>query len=552
MLEELRIRNFAVIENLTVRFGSGLNVITGETGAGKSIMIQALSGLIGERLDPTVIRSGAKQAVVEGVFHLGDEVLRFLTDHGIPAENPIIVRRLIGSGRAGYINDAPVTMRLLKNLGERIVELVGQHEHQSLLRIDNHRNYLDTYLGIEPQRVELARIYRVYLERKRAYEEAVRRGEELKERKELISYQLKELETADIKPGEEEILTRELNLLKSAEKRKAYISEILHYFYEGKDSAYDLLARVSELMEKLSLVDPAMERDAQQLKELLIQAEELGREISSYQERIEYSPERIDEVINRLDQIRRLKKKYGGIEAMEAKRKELKAALEQLENLPFDLEKRRAELDSTHRKLLEYADRLSKIRRQGGEKLAAEIEAMLKGLKMEARFLIRIEETELTPEGKDRVEFYIVSNPGEEPKPLRKVASGGELSRIILVMKSILAASDRIPIVIFDEIDTGIGGRVGEVVGLRLSELARHHQIICITHLPQIAKFADHHFLVEKEKRKGMTYSWLKPLDQEERVVELARMIGGKTLTRAALKKAREMIEEAKCLRSQT
>lgn len=550
MLEVLRVQNFAIIDRLDIRFGPGLNVVTGETGAGKSIMIQALTGLTGERLDQNVIRTGAKRAMVEGLFHLSPKELRLIEDIGLESEDPVVVRRVIGAGRAGFINDSPVTVQTLKKFGYRIVELLGQHEHQTLFRPENHLNYLDIFLKLDKKLKGFKDLYHRYLYKRQELKEYVDRMERIKEKKDLITYQLNEIKTADIKSGEEEILVRELELLKTAEKRRCYIDEIIHYFYDGKESAYELLARVDDLLNKLSLVDPEMRHDAQELKEILIQSEELGRKLASYREQIEFDPERIDEIMCRLETIRKIKKKYGGLDAIGDLKERLERELTELENYQFDLETKERELKRLEEEVLSMAQEISSQRVKGGEEIKRRVEGMLRELKMNGSFVIQFDRTELNDKGIDRVEFLITLNPGEEPRPLRKVASGGELSRIILVLKSIIAEKDQIPILIFDEIDTGIGGRVGELVGLKLAKLARHHQVICITHLPQIAKFADHHFLVEKKVRKGKTYTSLSELNRKGRILELARMIGGNRITETAKRKAEEMIEEARWLRS--
>ena len=552
MLEELRVTNFAVIDSLQVRFGKGLNVITGETGAGKSIMIQAISGLIGERLEQSVIRTGKEKATIEGMFHLSTDITTDLNRIGLTVENPIIIRRIIGSGRAGYINDSPVAIQTLRRLGRRIVELLGQHEQQLLFSTDNHRRFLDTFIGLGDQLAKLQTLYDEYVAKRNDYLHYQEEMERLKEQKDLLTYQLEELKRTDIKPGEEEILSRKLDLLKSAEKRKKYITEILQYLYDGKDSAYELLSRISELLSKLAVVDPAVKKDYDDIQEVLIRAEELGRDITNYHENIEFSTEQLDEIAERLDTIRRLKKKYGDLDAIENLKLRLGKDLEGLKDYPFDLEKRKEELDDWESRLNRLALDISKKRKRGARRLENQVIELLKGLKIIGQFSCKFEETPVGPAGIDNIEFFISVNPGETPRPLRKVASGGELSRIALILKSLLADLDQTPILIFDEIDAGIGGRVGELVGLKLAEISRHHQVICITHLPQIAKFADHHFLVDKSVRRGRTYTSLKTLNDDERRLELARMIGGKKVTPVAVEKAQEMIEEARCLRSQT
>jgi DNA repair protein RecN (Recombination protein N) len=564
MLAELRIRNYALIEDLTVEFGPGLNVLTGETGAGKSIILGALSLLLGERPDTDMIRTGADSATVEGRFEAVSKSGTELERAGIePAGGTLILRRRIErTGRgAVYANDSGVTVSALAAVGDRLVDLHGQHQHQLLLRPEVHLDILDDYAGLGQERRAFAAAFH---ELEAAEAELARLDRELSERRarrDLTDFQLKELADAHVRPDEPEDLHRERELLQSTERRFSLVRQLEELLSEREGSIAGLLAGAGKALAELAALDPGLADRKQGLAEAQAVADELWRHLVRYRETIEFSSERLDEVNGRLFLIEKLERKYG-VPA---------AGLAELEGRLRD-EIGRIELDGTRRdelsgrlsemrgRLSSAADVLSRKRGRARRRLEESIRDEFSALGLgRAGLSVSITRTSepggvyecdgqgyrMTEAGVDSVEFLFSANPGEELKPLRKVASGGELSRIMLALKGVLVQADPVPTMVFDEVDVGIGGRVAEAVGRRLSRLARSHQVVCITHLPQIAKYAETHLLVSKSSRGGRTQTGIRQLGEAERVEELARMSAGATVTRTGLAHAREMLESA-------
>jgi DNA repair protein RecN (Recombination protein N) len=564
MLKELVIKNYALIDELGIEYEPGLNILTGETGAGKSIIIGALSALLGERVDYDTIRTGAKNAEIEGAFTITTEAVKAVCQEaGIePADDTLIIRRKLEKrGKTtNYVNDTLVGVSILKKVGDRLVDIHGQHEHQSLLSVDLHREVLDDFAKLRPVRDSLKALYHSYLDQTQVLknlEEEIRRK---KERQDLYQFQLKEIDEANLKSVELDELAGEKALLETAEKRSRLSQELKTLLSDEEGSVLSRLAESERRLEELAKIDPALKTYFELVKTVSLQADELWRALVAYQEKIEFSPERLEQINERLFLIDTLKKKYGRtIAEILALRDKIAEELSSIEIDESRITVIARDLTRLKQSLAEIALNLSSDRSRTKSILEKQVEAELATLGMpKARFFVGMKMAEdpeglyesegkrfrLNELGIDQIEFLFSANPGEEPKPLRKIASGGELSRIMLALKGVLTEADRIPVMVFDEVDVGIGGRIAEAVGKKLAALSTSRQVICITHLPQIAKYASRHFKVEKEVKGGRTYSKISKLDKKERVQELARMLGGEKITDTALRHARELLDE--------
>jgi DNA repair protein RecN (Recombination protein N) len=563
MLAEIRIRNYALIDDLTVEFSPGLNVLSGETGAGKSIILGALTLLLGDKPDTDMIRTGADTAQVEGRFDVDQRLAAEYSELGIPPVEEgrpqlLLRRRTERNGRgAAYANDSGITVAALQKLGDRLVDLHGQHQHQLLLKPEVHLDILDEYAGLQAERSGFAERFRA-LEEKSA--ELARIDQELAERRErrdLTEFQLKELSAAHVQSGELEELGREQKLLQSAERRFTLVRQLEELLSEQDGSIIGLLGIAGKALAELAELDPGLAARRALLEEARAGTDDLWRELVRYRGSIEFSPERMDEVNSRLFLIERLERKYG-------KRADELALLEaglraELDSIELDGSRRKdlaAELSAIKQDLTGRAEALSRKRGRARteleKRLAGEFEALGLDKAQLAVSISRIldpngvyesggERFRLTPAGIDTAEFLFTANPGEELRPLRKVASGGELSRVMLALKAATAGASDVPTLVFDEVDAGIGGAVAEVVGRKLRQLARGRQVLCITHLPQIAACADHHYVVRKRPSRGRTRSSAERLSDRERVEELARMLGGVTITVQARRHAAEL-----------
>jgi DNA repair protein RecN (Recombination protein N) len=552
MLVELHIQDFAIIDRLDLTFEPGFIVLTGETGAGKSIIIDAVELLLGGRSDAAQVRSGAAAAVLEGTFRIPEaflpDVRLILEESGLEVEEGhlTLAREVRKEGRSVCrINGRTVNLGMLKEVGDRLVDVHGQSEHLSLLRAGEHLGMLDRYARDDELREEYRRVHddlgQVRLELARLSQierDAARRAE-------LLTFQAEEIEAALLQPGEDVALVEERTRLANAEHLASLAEQALVDLAEGDDrspSGRDRIAASAQALAALAKVDGGAQGLKTEAEDLAERAADLARRVRLYREGIEFNPRRLEQVEERLNLIRTLERKYGGsIESVrahgEAARRDL-AAIQHAEERIRELQAQEASLLP---KLGEVGLRLSHTRRQASEKLSGGIEAELEALNMSgARFQVELQwqdepggapadgrRVAFGPRGLDRVEFLIAPNPGEGLKPLAKTASGGETSRLMLGLKGVLAQADQTPTLVFDEIDQGIGGRVGAVVGEKLWRLAPAHQVLCITHLPQLAAFGDQHIKVDKEVRRGRTLTRARSLTAEERLEELALMLGG-------------------------
>jgi DNA repair protein RecN (Recombination protein N) len=572
MLQELRIRNFAIIEEVVLGFEPGLFVLTGETGAGKSIIVDAIEMLLGGRGDSNVIRSGEETASVEGDFVLENDALAevrpILEREGLWDGETLLTlgREVRREGRnIARVNGRTVNLAILRDVGQILVDVHGQSEHLSLLRVREHLRLLDRFAGLEEKRGKFSGMAEE-LQRVRGELERIRAGErEAARRADMLQYQIGEIDAARIQPGEEKALLEERTRLANAEQLAQLADQAIAALdSEGEENrpASDLLGEAARSLATLSKIDPSLNSARESSQAVLDQAAELARDLRVYRESIEFNPRRLEQVEERVELLRNLKRKYG--ETLEAVAQHADQARTELEGITH-ADQRRAELEAQEKILLTslgvLGAELSRARRSAADDLARGIETELADLKMAgAKFSVDQTWRE-DPEGAfvgdrrvafdstglDGIEFLVAPNPGEGLKPLVKVASGGETSRLMLAMKSVLARADRTPTLIFDEIDQGIGGRVGMTVGKKLWRLTPRHQVLCVTHLPQLAAYGDQHLHVEKTVQGKRTLTRVQKLEGQGRVSELAAMLGTLSeTTRESAEEIMNLVEEDK------
>ncbi|PKN16231.1 MAG: DNA repair protein RecN [Deltaproteobacteria bacterium HGW-Deltaproteobacteria-23] len=552
MLTDLSIKNFAIIDSLHISFGSGLNILTGETGAGKSIIIDAVNLVMGGRASADLIRSGADEATVEALFDISTEpeICATLASCGIDADGELLLKRIIsrsGKNRI-FINGSLATLATLTEIACRLINIYGQHESQTLLKIENHLLMLDSYAGLNEVKAEFAQFFREHRklrERIAALECGARDADR---QKDILSYQLDEIRKASLLPGEDDELERELNLLLHAEKLLFKTQSAYDLLYGAEESALGTLGEVKVSVTEAAAIDSSLRPLCETVSSAFLQLEDAALSLRDYAARLESDPARIQAIQDRLDLIRTLKKKYGEtISAIIATAADIEAELTALANADLSREELDAEAARLHALIQQKGAELSAGRRKAAERLCKALEAEVHQLAMKhASFLVRLEPLpEPREAGFEKVEFLFSPNPGEEPKPLAKIASGGELSRIMLAMKQLHPESD-VPTLVFDEVDTGIGGATSAMVGKKLKSVATRQQVLCITHLPQVAVYADCHYIVAKDIVDGRTLTSLKLLAVAERIDEIARMLGGIAITGKSREHAAEMIEAAK------
>ena len=568
MLRELRVRNHAVIESLTVPFGPGLNVLTGETGAGKSILIDALTLLLGERAQPAeTIRTGAETATIEAVFDppRKSPVAALLQEHGISLEDgPLVIRRELVRGGRGrvFLNDANATLGLLEKLGEALVELHGQHEHQALLRPSRHLDLLDAFAGLGILRERLRQRHDEWRSASEELDALRAAARDQVARTAQHRESMAEIDAARLRSGEEEALREERRRLVNAERLAEGASGAYRELYDDPASAVERVGRAASLLRDLARMDPSIEPTLQTLDTALVHLDETSRDLRRYRDGVVFDPLRLDAIERRLDEVGRIKRKYGeSVEAVLALRARLESDLEGLARAAGDEGRLVERVERLRTELVTRATDLAERREQAVSRLEASVLAELAALDLEtAVFRVRLareragqgelavgpEAWRLGPRGVDQVEFLFSGNAGEEARPLARIASGGELSRTMLALKVVLAATDAVPVLIFDEVDVGIGGKTADTVGKKLRQVSRARQVLCVTHLPQIAAYADLHFRVEKREEDGRTTTTVAALVKNDRVREVARMLGGEAVTDTSLQHAFELITQAR------
>jgi DNA repair protein RecN (Recombination protein N) len=561
MLRELRIKNLAIIDDITVEFEKGMNVLTGETGAGKSIVVDALCLALGERASSELVRSGEKEAVIEAFFdiprrQINISVRRLLQDIGIDFDEGVVMKRIIttqGKSRA-YINDSMVNVQTLSDVSSGFIDVHGQYEHQSLLSSDNQIDMLDAYGGFLPERQEVTEAYERQLSLKRQIAELAEKEKERERRTDMLKYQISEIGAAGLKAGEDAELTEEAGILGNAARLAELASRAYESLYSSDRACITSLSEILASLKEISNID-ARAGDALKTAEgALPLLEETAYFLRDYKEGLNFSPERLDEIQERIELIRGLKRKYGGsIQEVINYRENAAEELNELEHSGEKMESLNSELREARGILTEKAGLLSKKRREVSRKIEQKVISSLSQLAMAGtRFSISIackkgDSTDdgfsANPKGIDDVEYLISPNIGEALKPLSKIASGGELSRTMLALKGTMAKADKIPTLIFDEIDAGVGGKAAESVGQKLRDLSSGHQTICITHLPQIASYADTQLRIEKRIKNKRTVVFIEKVEKAERVKEIARMLSGDG-SEVSIKHAKELLKK--------
>jgi DNA repair protein RecN (Recombination protein N) len=551
MLVELRIRDYAVVEDLTLELGPGLNALTGETGAGKSIIVGALSLLLGERASSDVVRRGADRATVEAVFEVDGlpDVKRLADEHGFRLEDGLLIlrREVAAEGRnRAWVCGSPATAGVVGALGTALVDLHGQHEHQTLLRSRDQRTILDAYGGSRELASSVAAAYERLQTFRTELDAREERRRDVETRADFLRFQLDEIDDVDLTPGEDGELEAESGRHQHSEELQRGAAEVHARLYEGEDAISGRLADVRHAMDRLAGFDPGLGSELERLTEALHIIDDLGRRMGDYASAVEHDPARLEEVRARLDAIFRLKRKYGPeLADVLATAQRVRTELGDFEDADHDLERIRGHIGEAEAELDSIARELSAARAAAADRLGRAMADILPDLGLTgASFTVGLSSHHaISAGGAESVEFRVAPNVGFEPMPLARIASGGELSRIMLGLKSILATVDRVPVLIFDEIDAGVGGVVATAVATKLAEVAGRHQVFVVTHLPQVASKASAHLLVEKESDGGLTRTSVRTLRGDARVEEVARMLGGDPESRASRDHARELLE---------
>lgn len=553
MLSNLQIENIAVIKSASIDFENGFNVMTGETGAGKSIVIDSLNAILGERTSRELIRSGADSASVCAEFqNVGDNVKNELEKLGIEKDDTLIVsRKLTPDGKnVCRINGMPATVSMLKALGVQLVNIHGQLDNQSLLSPETHCSFIDKLAGSGRELNEFKELYSLYIKKENELKSLNTDVNEKNRRLDILNYQIEEIQKADIRPGEKDELTEKLGFLRNAEK----VLDLLHTAYAALNGdgeipgAADIAADAASKLLSAADYSSDFTETANGVNDAAMNLSAYTEELRDKIYSLDYDPSETERAEERLDVIYRLSQKYGDseedilayLENAEKERDALSFSDERAEQL-------RAETEKAYNEALAAAKKLSEIRIEAGKKFSADVERELAFLDMPSvKFIVNDSVGELYENGIDNIEFLLSANAGEEPKPLSKIASGGELSRIMLAIKCVLSELDDIDTLIFDEIDSGVSGRAALKIAAKMKELSKTHQVICVTHLAQIAAFADEHKLISKEEKDGRTYTCIASLDYNGRKYELARIMGGLTVTQSILNSAEELLSSAK------
>lgn len=554
MLNQLSVRNVAVIDKLDINLHDGVSVLTGETGAGKSIIIDSINMILGDRANKELVRYGTDKAVVQAVFDAPKSVINILEENDIDVEDEtvIITRQVTKEGKSvARINGMVVTLNILREISDRLINIHGQHDNQALLTPIRHITFLDAYADNE----EYINRYKDILSKKREIEKKISSLEmdeqEKMQRIDLLEYQVNEIKKASLEKGEEDDLREQRDIYTNAEQITKSVNEAYMNLYEGDEtqSAYDGISIAVNEISQISDLNPQLKSIYDTLNEIMYSLEDTAHEIKEFGETVEFDEQTLNEIEERLDLISRLKRKYGN--SIEEILEYLKKAESELNDIKLSDERTnelKEELKNITKELKEKGNVLTQRRKNAAKVLEENIEKSLHELNMEkSKFKVSIEnDGTFYDNGMDKVEFLISTNPGEPLKPLVKIASGGELSRVMLAIKSILADSDGVDTMIFDEIDTGVSGKAAMSIAKKLAVIAKNKQVICITHLPQLTAMADNHYLIQKNTDGEMASTTLKELDEEGRELELARIIDGGEVTELALSHAKQMLENAK------
>lgn len=547
MLRELVIKDFAIIDRLELSFGPGLSVLTGETGAGKSILVDAISALLGGKAGPEFLRDGA-DAAVEGAFEVSSlpELRSVLAGLGMDDGPELILRRVISSGRSrAFVNGSLVNISTLQEIGNHLVDIHGQHEHQSLLKVDSHLSLLDSFCAADGLVRSCRESYTEAASVRRRLEEMKSRERERAQRVDLLTFQTGEIDAASLVPGEEDGLSAERQRLMHADRLKALVAAALETLTELEPSALSQIGGACKSAREIASLVPSQDECLKLLESAEVSVREACLALRDFGGSLEADPDRLAEIEERFDTLSKLKKKYGeNLDAVLEYRDKAELELRELEQAGEEMEGLSAKASGADARFAEIASELSPLREKGAREFSKKVVAELAGLGMEkARFEARLEtQAQPGPRGYEKAEFLFSANPGEPLKPLTKIASGGELSRVMLALKVILSRADSVPTLIFDEVDSGVGGVTANALGRKLREAADGRQVMCITHLPQVASVAEGHYVVEKSVSGGRTRVSVRKLAREERVGEVARMLGGASA--AASAHAEEMVKQ--------
>lgn len=563
MIKSIYIKDFALIDELKVEFDAGLNILTGQTGAGKSIIIGALNMILGERADTEVIRQGAGKAIAEGILQVGEnqKIRSLLEEQSVEYASEMILRREIRtSGSRAFINDTPVTIGVLREVGDFLVDLHGQHDHQMLLKEENHRGVIDDFEEIEPVKEAYRQAYSEAVGLKKELKELKQKERQLSEKMELYRFQVKELDEADLNADEEDSLEAEIYLLSNAEELDQKAEAIVEIGNGEEVNVIDLLNTVKIHLEDIARIAPEFESYLEEVSAARISIQETVQFTERYRSNIEFNPQRLEELRRRQSELNRLQNKYQrSVPELIQYLQEISRELELAENFDHEIEQLEHRVEQKKATLAEKAQKLHQKRQKVGKKLSseiaeeltqlgiphAELEVQVEWLENEQGWLeIDGKQVEGTTHGCDEIKLQISTNKGEAPKPLARIASGGEISRVMLALKSILAREQSLPVMIFDEIDTGISGKISEKVGRTMRRLSDQCQIIAITHQPQIASQAHNHYRVEKIEQNGRTVTRILSLSKTEHIKEVAGLMSGEDITESALNSARELIEK--------
>lgn len=557
MLNELRIENIAVIEKADIEFGAGLNVLTGETGAGKSIVIDSIGAVLGDRVSRELVRRGAEKGTVTAVFDLDPLTAAWLEENGIDAEEELILqRRILADGKSSCrVCGTPVTAAQLKELGGLLVDIHGQNDGRKLMDERLHRDYLDRFGSLEKELEHFHEAFRAYTALRKEISQLNMDEIEKARLSDSLGYQIAELERAELKAGEKESLVARRDLLRNAEKLTEALDEAFQALYGGEENALSLAQNAEYYASRAAAIAPELESSVKGIHDAVFSLTDAAETLRDFRESLDFSPEEYDQLEERISRLSKLERKYGkSVEELLPYLDECKSKLDDIQYADERIEKLRRQLEKQIENCRTAAAQLGLARRRAAKDLAARIEAELRQLNMPSvRFAVDFAPIETEPgfdaNGADRICFLMSANAGEEPGKINKIASGGELSRIMLAMKNVFAEKDPIATQIFDEIDTGVSGIAAQRVGEKLYTVSKGKQVMCVTHLPQIAAMADSHYLISKEEQEGRTFTHVLQLDREGRRMELARLHGGENVTATTLASAEEQLNSAEAFK---
>lgn len=549
MLLELKLKNFAIIDSISINFDDGLNIITGETGTGKSIIIDAINIIMGGKFGSDYIKSGQKESTVEALFDIPPllNINSKLQELGFEcSDNKLVIKRVVNlTGRnKTYINNSFCSIAVLQQATMGLVSVFGQHEHQDLLKKNNHLSYLDEFSQVKNELLDYVESYKKLSFLKKEYNDILSLSEDKSEKEDFLKFQLAEIKDANLQSGEDEELEAEKVVLSNSENFSTSLRNAYNHLYDAEGSAFVNIKNASNDIFDISNLDKNIQEFKNRIDSLYLEIEDISYGIREFLENVKYDPQRLETVISRLNEIGRLKKKYGqSIEDIIQKQNQIKKELNNFENNSEILIKLEKEIENTLKITSKAALNLSEKRKKKASELIGlfrnEAESVgLKGAFIEIDFISK----DISPDGIDSINFLFSANPDQSSKPIEKVASGGELSRIMLILKGFISSNDKGSILIFDEADTGIGGAVAETIGKKIKKLSDKNQVICITHLPQVAKFADFHLVVNKVINDNKTEVFINELDEKGRILEIGRMLSGENISKNTLEVAKELI----------